>query len=240
VIYRSANLDGHAVDAECNPGEAQSCPCTLADVALKVLSTHAEVTSNPNRNQTWVNAIGYKKFASQLPDGCPNLAGRFRYSGRFRLPVVPRQNVDQEQNPDAAHAMIQYWDATTKNTLEGTIFLDLNPWRTCDVEGAMAVKIYQPPALTLWDTGLRVPCDTTWHTFNLEVDLAAKQYLSIGIDAESRSLGGHQIAQVQHEDWKGESFLSITTESEATWPQSDCRHVFWWTMEFADVVLERL
>lgn len=243
-IYRSANLDGHAVDAECNPGGAQSCPCTRDDVALKVLPTHAEVTSNPRGNQTWVNAIGYKKFTSQLPDGCANLVARFRYSGRFRLPVVPRQNVNQEQNPDAAHAMIQYWDATTKNTIEGTIFLDLNPWRTCDTaDGTMAVRIYETSSsssLALWDTGLRLPCDTTWHTFKLEVDLVTRQYLSIAIDAQSRDLTAHQLAQVHQSTWTGESFLSLTTESEAAWPQSDCRNVFWWTTEFADVVLERL
>jgi hypothetical protein len=242
-IYRSGNLDGHVVDPECNPGNAQSCVCTRADAELRALSSHGEVTSNPNRNHTWVNAIGYKKFTS-LPDGCPTLLDKFRYSGRFRLPVVPRQNVYQEQNPEAVHAMIQYWDAATKTTLEGAIFIDLNPWRTCDVgEATMAVKIYESASgtpLVLWDTGLRVPCDTAWHNFKLEVDLGAKQYRSIAVDSASRDLTGHQLAQVRQDSWTGESFLSITTESEATWPQSDCRYVFWWTTEFADVLLERL
>jgi len=35
VIYKSANLGGHEVFAECNPGAGTQCPCSAEDVRIE-------------------------------------------------------------------------------------------------------------------------------------------------------------------------------------------------------------
>jgi hypothetical protein len=101
TIYKSADLADHLVAPECNPGGGSSCPCSEADVSIRALGEYGLVTSNARLTNTWVNAIGYKKLVEQLPDGQPIILRNWRYSARVRLPITPRPNVSQRENPEA-------------------------------------------------------------------------------------------------------------------------------------------
>ena len=242
MLFRSSTLADHRIAAECNPGHGTDCACGEADVELRSLPTFGDVTSNALRAHTWANAIGYKKLLFPLPDGstlgCARAA--YRYSGRFRLPVLPRADARQQQNPQAAHVMVQFWDGQSGATLEATIYFDLNPWATCGVGSRQAVvKIYRQP-LTLVDTGIRVACDTEWHEFALELDLRTGRYRSVKVDGQECERCDEPLATVAQPTWSREPFLSVTAESLAAWPQSRCENVFWWTTDFADLAFERL
>ncbi|MCA9872731.1 MAG: hypothetical protein KC441_03730 [Anaerolineales bacterium] len=241
VIYVSSNLSGHSIAAECNPGGVSHCPCSEADVDLTVFEDHGEVTSNVREVHTYVNAIGYKKFTETFPKGDPITLGIYRYTGQFRLPGLPAPDPDQRENSEAAHMMIQFWDGrnaryeNNKTTLEGTIFLTLNPWET----DYKHVKVYVQP-LQLVDTGIILDPVLGWHSFELIIDLATQRYVSITIDGDYRDLSGMSLAQVYHPEWGDDLSFIITTESLATWPQNDCRNIFKWTMWYKDLALSRL
>jgi hypothetical protein len=214
-LYVSRNLAGHALFAECNPGGGTDCPCTEADVALRALIDHGEVTSNVAVTHTYVNALGYQKWVEIMPDGNPVSLGIYVYAGQFRLPILPLADLSQHENGQAMHLMIQLWDGRDVlfpaggATLEGTIYWVLNPWQL-DL-GHVQVYTGSNP-IVLVETGLILQPDLGWHTFELVVDLVGQRYVS----------------------------LTITTESLATWPQGDCRDAFTWTVWFGDLALGSL
>jgi hypothetical protein len=128
TLYSSQNLSGHEVVSECNPGGGSSCPCSEQDVALQAFDDYGEVVANPQQQHTWVNAIGHKKFVEAFPDTTPITLGIYSYRGRVSLPTIPFPNVDQTENAEAVHMMIQLWDGrnalfqSNKTTLEGAIY----------------------------------------------------------------------------------------------------------------------
>lgn len=240
-IYHSSNLAGHNIFAECNPGGISTCPCSEADVAIGSHADYGEVTSNVREINTYVNAIGYHKFTEFFPDGSPITLGVYRYTGQFRLPLLPAPNIEQRKNPEAGHMMIQFWDGrdalhqSGNRTLEGTIFWTLNPW-TAEYGH---IKIYTE-SLALRETGIVIMPDNQWHTFELTVDLASRKYVSVSIDREKGDVRGVPLATVYQPEWGNDISLSITTESSASWPQNDCHYVFTWTMQYKDLELSKL
>lgn len=239
-LYTSHNLNGHSIFAECNPGGTSYCPCSDADVRIISHDAYGEIISNPLEINTYVNAIGGKKFIETLPNNHPISLGVYSYKGQISLPVLPAADIGQIENPQAAHMMIQLWDGrnalyqSNKTTLEGIIYWDLNPW-TSDYG---KIKIYVNP-LTLVDTGITLNSDTEWHTFELVVDLANQTYVSISIDEESRNLSHLQLAQVPQPAWGDEVALLITTESLAAWSGQTCPIVFTWATRFKDLELRQ-
>lgn len=238
IIYASRNLSGHSVAAECNPGGGTDCPCSDDDVAVESFEDHGEVTSNVHAAHTFVNTIGYKKFTETLPNGNLIALGVYTYTGQFSIPVLPYPDINQKENPEAVHMMIQLWDGrdalfpSSKTALEGAIYWELNPWKV----DYGKIKVYIKP-LILTDTGITLTPGTDWHAFELVVDFVNQEYVSITIDGEFKDLRGMELAQVSHPDWGDEVFLSITTESMAAWPHEDCRYVFTWTTWFRDLEL---
>lgn len=241
TIYTSANLSGHEVAAECNPGGGTSCPCGASDAQLLSLADHGEVISNPFGRRTYVNAIGHRKFIETLPTGGAVSLSRYRYSGQFQLADQPRPDASQVANPQSLHAMVQLWDgrnklfAANRETREGAIYYDLNPW-SADYG---KIKVYRQ-STQLQDVGLVVPPDTAWHSFELVVDLKTMEYVSVAIDGRTVGLGGVPLARVAQPTWGTEVALMITTESEAAWPQQNCSLVFTWTTRFRELKLEMM
>ena len=239
VIYTSSNLEGHSIaESECNPDGGTDCACSDEDGALFSEQTHGGIVSNVRGQNTWINTIGHKKFRETLPDGMPIRLGIYRYRGAFRLPVLPAPDDTQRENPQAVHMMIQLWDgrnelfASDKTTLEGTIYWDLNPWLEDGQKGK--IKVYTNP-INLDTTGIEIAPDTTWHNFELVVDLERREYVSITVDDTSRDLRGFELARVRHADWGDEISLAITTESLAAWPQANCSSIYTWTTLFKDL-----
>ena len=236
VVYFSHNLSGHSVSAECNPGNASSCPCSDADVSIVVLPNYGEVISNPRKIGTYVNAIGHQKFIESLPGGEPIALSVYAYAGQVSLPVVPFPNVDQTENPQAVHIMIQLWDGrnalfqSNKTTREAVIYWDLNPWAS----DYGKIKVYTNPA-SLVETGITLTPDTNWHSFEVVADLATQKYVSITIGGETRDLSHLEMARVYQPTWGDEVALIITTESLASWPGTGCPYVFTWATRFRDL-----
>jgi hypothetical protein len=240
VIYASPGLLGHSVFAECNPGGGTDCACSQLDASISSFTGYGEVTNVRGVN-TYVNAIGFKKFIEVFPDSQPVTLGVYQYSGEFRIPVLPVPDLSQVENPQAIHLMIQFWDGRNQllplndHTLEGAIYWDLNPWNV----DYGKIKIYALP-LDLIDTGLYLQPDTQWHRFSLVIDLNYQKYVSISIDDQSLYLSEVGLAQVYHDDWGNDLSIGLTTESMATWPQTDCTFVFKWTTQFRNLVFSRL
>ena len=243
LIYSSLNLAGHSLFPECNPGNTSSCPCSGTDVSLLAFESYGEVTSNVRAVNTYVNAIGYKKFVETLPSGEPITLGVYTYTGEVNLPTLPNPDAAQTNNPQAVHLMIQLWDGrdtlfpSHRATVEGTIYWDLNPWVTGEYG---KVKVYTNP-LNLVDTGIRVvPTATTaWHSFEVVVDLGRQKYVSITIDGDTRDLSDFELARVSQPSWGNEVSLSITTESLASWPQANCANVFSWATRFRNLEFKK-
>jgi hypothetical protein len=234
LLYSSTDLAGHAVATEWLGG-AQA---TASDVDIRSLGTYGEVVSNPKRRDTYVNAIGHKKFIEKFPSGKPFRMGRYRYVAHVQLPAMPKPDATQKTNPQAMHIMIQFWDGrnalyqSDKTTLEGAIYWDLNPWTSKEFG---KIKVYTEP-VKLADTGVRLSPDTSWHRFELVVDLDAKRYVSITIDDETRDLSNVRLAEVKQPKWGDEVALTITTESLASWSE-DGKGAFTWTTRFRDISL---
>jgi hypothetical protein len=241
IIYSSTDLYGHSLFAECNPGGGTNCPCSDLDASIESFENYGEVISNPREVNTYVNAIGFKKFTELFPDDTPISLGIYKYKGQFKLPVLPAPLISQTHNPQAIHLMIQFWDGRNalwqadKRTLEGVIYWDLNPW-VIDEYGK--IKVYTN-SLELKDSGKKIIPDTNWHSFELIVDLENKAYKTIIIDGEIIDLTGITLASVYQPDWGKDISLSITTESMASWPQHDCRYIFTWSTEFKNISLSR-
>lgn len=238
-LYFSKNLDGHTIFAECNPGNATHCDCDSSDVALTCYENYGEVTSNVNERHTYVNAIGYKKFVTNLPNNEPITLNTYKYTGQFKLPVLASPDTNQTLNPESIHMMIQLWDGSNllyesnQHTLEGSIYWDLNPWKTNDYG---KIKVYTYP-LVLDTTGITIQPDTSWHTFEMIVDFKQQTYVSITIDSLTKDIGDKQLAQVHHADWGSDVSMAVTTESMATWPQENCAHIFKWSTRYKDLKL---
>jgi hypothetical protein len=241
TLYSSSNLSGHSVSAECNPGGVSSCPCSTLDVSITPLGGFGEVTSNPRKIGTYVNAIGHKKFIETLPNGEAIILGVYSYAGQVSLPVLPAPNVNQLENPQAVHMMIQFWDGrdalfpSNRATREGVIYWDLNPW-TLDYG---KIKVYINP-IKLVDTGITIAPDLNWHTFEISVDLTNQRYVSITVDGQTRDLRQHELARVPQPSWGTEVALIITTESMASWPGDGCPYAFTWSTRFRNLEFRRL
>jgi hypothetical protein len=238
AIYRSRNLAGHDVSAECNPAGETNCPCDDRDVALRSLLDHGEVISNVGRRLTYVNAIGYRKFLETLPDGAPIRLGTYCYAGEFGLPIVPEDDPDREENGQAVHLMIQLWDgrealfSSGGMSLEGVIYWAINPWRPSYGHVQVYTGAGSP---VLVESGLVLPPDLAWHSFELVVDLDGRCYRSVTIDGQTADLDELPLARVAQPGWGPEVSLVITTESLAAWPESDCSRVFTWTTRFRNL-----
>lgn len=231
-IYSSSNLSGHAVAPEWLGGEK----ATAQDIELKSLKTYGEVVSNLKYRDVYVNAIGHKKFIERFPSGKALHLGQYRYEAYIQLPLIPKSDVTQKENPQAVHTMIQFWDGrnalskSNKTTLEGAIYWDLNPWTSNEFG---KIKVYTYP-VKLADTGLKLDPDTSWHKFELIVNLRSKRYVSITVDGQTKDLSKIPLAQVTHPDWGSEVSLIITTESLAAWSK-DGTSAFAWTTRFRDI-----
>ena len=241
LMYQSVNLSGHSKAAECF---SVGCPdnCSNDDISLTSFDNYGEVTSNVNIENTYVNAIGHKKFTDFFPNGTPITLSNFRYTGEFRLPIIPKADVNQVDNPEAVHMMMQLYDGSNKlwtankHTLEGTIYWALNPWTSDGQKGKIKIYIYP---LTRIDTGIELPPDTDWHKFELIVDFINKKYVSITIDDITKDLSAYELAQVDHNDWGTDLSFNITTESEAASPGENCENSFRWTTIFKNLKFYR-
>ncbi|MBI2440091.1 MAG: fibronectin type III domain-containing protein [Lentisphaerae bacterium] len=236
VLYETTNLAGHELAYEPNPGTTGGPPCSLSDVSLSVFADYGTVTANANRTNIFVNAIGYRKFTETYTNGQAVSLGIYRYRGSLRLPAVPAPSVVQTQNAQTAQMMIQVWDGreelwdSNSNSLEATMYWDLNPWNA----DFGKVKIYtmNTGALVLVNTGITVPPDTNWHTFELVADFSNRTFVSAGMDGIVVNLSTVSIAQVTHTDWSTNVAISMTAESMNTWPGDSFSYVFWWSTEF--------
>jgi len=240
VIYTSQNLCGHLIAAECNPGGTLSCDCSIQDVSIESFETHGQIVSNSQKTNTYVNAIGYKKFIDAFSDDIPIALGVYKYSGQFKITIIPKPDINQIENPQAVHMMIQLWDGngalytSNKNTLEGAIYWDINPWLP---EEYGKIKVYSKndqDQLALIDTGITLNPDMNWHTFEMVVDLENKKYVYVTIDNETKELNSVKLAEVSQPEWDDSLFISITTESMAA-SSENCSNVFTWTTLFKNL-----
>ncbi len=236
ILYTSQNLSGHSVAAECNPGGGTNCPCSAQDVAIVSYAKYGEVTSNIREVNTYVNAIGYKKFIETFPNDEPVTLGTYKYTGKVKLLVLPAPNPSQWENSQAVHMMIQLWDGrnglfeSNKTTMEGAIYWELNPWAADYGQ----IFVYVKPVV-LFNTGITLTPDTNWHTFELIVDFVNQKYVSITIDGQTVNLSNSKLAQVLYPTWSDSVALGITTESMAAWPQFNWSSIFTWTTRFKDL-----
>ncbi len=242
TIYTSPNLEGHVVNAECNPGGGSNCPCSQDDVAIYSYEDYGEVVSNPLSRNTWVNAIGGKRFIEEFPDGTLVSLGVYEYKGAFRIPTIPAPDPNQEENANGVLALLQFWDGRdelvqlNKTSLEGTFIWSLNPWDPSYGK----IMVYTNP-ISLVETGILLPPDTAWHTFEMVVDFTTQRYVSITIDGATVDLSGLDLARVYRPSWGDEVGIVITTESIATWPFYDCSAgAFTWTTQFRDIEFSRI
>jgi hypothetical protein len=242
IIYTSKNLSGHDVFIEPNPGGGTQCPFAEDDAKLISYDDYGEVIANPNLRNVWINAIGAKKFWNEFPGGKNIVLGTYKYSGEFRLPVLPAPDDTQVENSEAVHFMIQLFDGTNtlleadNHSLEFSILWKLNAW-TNDY-GKIFVYTGDPdnnniPGVS--DTGIKLEADTNWHTFEMIVDFQTLKWVSIAIDGVKKDLSDLDVAKVKHDDWGDDFFLCITTESQSAWPQYNCEKVFTWTTQFRNL-----
>lgn len=248
LIYASPNLEGHEIFAECNPGGGSVSQCSQNDVRLQVFDRYGEITSNYRRSNTYVNAIGYKKFAEVFPQRDRLALGAYQYQGQVSLSTCPSKRLDQVQNPQAIHFMAMLWDGrnalypANRRTLEGVLYWQLNPWQPD--YGRVKVYSAEPPQLV--DTGITLrpeasdPGCTSWHTFELEVDFRSQEYIAVTIDGARQELNDVELARVSHPEWGRDVSMSITTESMAAWPQYECPLIFTWTTRFRNLKLSHL
>jgi hypothetical protein len=240
TLYTSRNLGDYIVNPECNPGGGTECEgCSSEDVEIKVEPTYGLVTSNKNKENIWVNAIGGKLFIETFPDDSPISLGTYRYLYQIRLPLTPFPDVNQEDNPEGMHLVIILWDGrdalfqTDGYSVEAGIYWSVNPWNEANY-GKIQIWTSADP-IVLIETGITVEPDTEWHTFELIADFINQKYISITIDGETKNLDTVDLPRVAHPDWGNEVALIITAESMSAWPSADCSSVFTWTTHFKDV-----
>jgi len=226
--YYSKNLSGHVVYVE-NVGTA---PVDENDVGLTANADYGVVSANVLRRSIYINAIGCQKSIDRFPDGAPIHLARYLYQCEIKLPIIPIAS--GQQIPQAVHLMMQYWDGDSKtwdankNTLEASIYWNLNPW----LSNCGEVYIYTT-GLQLFDTGYKLSPDTDWHSFKLIADFEKKEYISITIGKTDIDLSGKALCQVQHNDWSSELSFSLTTESMNCYPSSN--EIFWWDTYFREL-----
>jgi hypothetical protein len=238
VAYKSSNLAGHLLNAECNPGGTVSCACSNQDVGLLSLPDRGEVFSNVNLQQTYVNAIGYKPLHETFPNGKALFLGTYRYRYKVRLPILLKADATQQENPQAVHMMIQLWDGrnalweSNQRTMEFAIYWDINPWNTDYGQ----IKLYTTN-LQLFSTEIRRLPDTNWHDFELIADFAKQKYVSVTIDGQTQKVDTLPPVMVHQPTWGKDVSLNITTESMGAFPGFACENNFTWKTEFKDVEL---
>ena len=246
IIYKSRNLSGHVAYIEENPGGGTACPDPAVegeDAIIVSYDDYGEVVANPNQKHIWVNAIGTKKFMEIFPGGRNIVLGTYRYSGEFRLPKLPAPNINQVENPEAVHFMIQLYDGTDtlldadNYSLEFSILWKLNPW-TDDygkimVYTGVSENKYDPP--DIFETAINLEPDENWHRFEMIVDYKTLKWVSISIDGVKEDLCDLDAARVKHDDWGDDFFLGITTESQSVWPQYNCELIFTWATQFRNL-----
>jgi hypothetical protein len=247
VLFEAETLEGYDIFGECNPGGGTVCACDpYLDAALEHQPGYSAVISNPRRMPTYVNAIAGKRFQETFPNGEPLALGRYLYQGEFRLPVMPAQDVTQTQNSQGVHMMIMLWDGRNTlypadgRTLEGSLYWELNPWDS-DYGWFKAYTNFasDPEQLFLEETGIQLPPDTLWHSFEVVVDLESQTYISVRIDDHYADLRHIDLAKRAQPSWGLDVSLIVTAESMATWPKSNCAHVFTWTTYFRNVLFSR-
>lgn len=244
LVYKSANLSGHDIAVECNPGggncDCSNSPTTISQYAqLKINSSYAEVISNPLLKNTYTNAIGEKRFIEKLPNGKAIALGVYKYTVSSRLPTIPRPDVNQQQNGQVAHIMLSLYDGrdalwqSNKNSMEAVIYWDLNPWGDLG-----KIKIYTSDS-QLIDTGIRITPDTNWHTFEIVANFKTKKYVSIKVDGQFKDLSTTNLILVPRADqgWDNSVSLFLTTESEIPWPGATCGYKFYWNQQYKDMSL---
>ncbi len=246
-LYQSSNLSGHTVFPECNPGGTLSCTCSAEDVAIESFADYGEVTSNVRGEGLYVNAIGGKQFVDRFSDNASFALGTYRYTYQFRLKELPRPVVSQVQNGDAMHQMIQFWDGrnevwdnTEKVSLEAAIYWDLNPWAADFGRFRVYTSAEAPSYLRLESTEAHLTPDLDWHTLQLVADLEARRYVSLSLDGTTFDLSEIPLLELPHPDWGRDLTWTLTTESMATFPGSCGSNVFQWTIQFRNVLFERL
>ncbi len=236
TLYDSEYLEDFYVSAECNPGGVSDCPCTIDDVEMKFYDTYAVITSNPNLNQAYVNAIGGYSMIETYPSGVPIRQGIYKYSGKIRLPSIPTADVTRTDIPQAVHMVVFFWDGRNallendKVSFEGGMLWNLNPWDPNQGK----IYIYTNP-ITPIETGLTIAPDTQWHDIEFVVDFYSFTYVSITIDGSTIDLSGIPVAQVYRPDWGNEVALLFSVESLAAWPLPGCPYTFTWSMYYKDI-----
>jgi len=242
LLYSSSNLQGHSIAAECNPGNGTNCSCLDEDASLVSNSNYGEVIANPFHKNTWVNAIGYKKFIESFPDGSKIKLDVYKYTALTRMPTLPSPNDNQQQNPQAVHLMMQLYDGRnefgrgSKNSLEATVFWELNPWTEAGRSGKISLYTpdpNNPKVPILSDTGFQIK-DTNWHNITLEADFSAEKYISITVDGNKKYINV-PLLKLNKPDWNSSISFSITTESEPSWPRQNCEKIFYWNQYFKDI-----
>ncbi len=236
TLYASENLADFYLSAECNPGGVSDCPCSIDDVEMEFFDNYAVITSNPNLNHTYVNAIGGYSMIETYPSGIPIRQGIYKYSGKLRIPSIPTADVTRADIPQAAHMVMFFWDGRNallendKVSFEGGMFWNLNPWDP----NKGKIYIYTNPIIPI-ETGLIIEPDTQWHDIELIVDFYSFTYVSITIDGTTADLSGIPVAQVFRPNWGDEVALLFSVESLAAWPLPGCPYTFTWPVYYKDI-----
>ncbi|OFZ79586.1 MAG: hypothetical protein A2583_13380 [Bdellovibrionales bacterium RIFOXYD1_FULL_53_11] len=244
-VYTNTNLSdwAGAVSIEPNPGAGTTCDFLQSDVGATAQAEYLEVVSNVNQRNVWVNAIAGKSFYENLPDGQAIALGTYKYSLKFRIPVIPATDLGQVQNGGSTCSLIQLWDgrgAIKPNdglTHEFAYFWVLNAWDAS--YGRFFVFTGYP--LAIHDTGIFLSPDTQWHTMEMVVNFSTRKYVSLKIDGMAADISGVEMGKVNHADWSADTrvAMTITAESLSTWPGATCTSVFTWTTHYKDVVFSR-
>lgn len=119
---------------------------------------------------------------------------------------------------------------------------ELNPWLS--TYGHIFVYTNatagdETSALTLLDTGIVLPPDTAWHTFEVRADLLGRVYAGIVIDQQWKPLTGVALLLRQRPTWGNDTSLTFTCESENASPGNPPSYINTWTTRFKDVKIYR-
>ena len=240
LIYHNwGALEDYEVVPECNPGGTTRLPCGPDDVGIQhQRDEFSIVTANTRRRKVFVNAIARKRFTDRTPDNKPLELGTYRYIYAVRLPQLPQK--DGVHCGEAVHQMIQFWDGANRisnsrgRTIEGAIYWDINPHS----DDFQHIKVYSGDPLKLIDTGIVVPADIQWHTFEIRVDLKKQIYTGMVIDDQWNPLTGIPLARVPQPTWGKDVSLILTAESENAFPGNPAS-LRQWATQFKDVKLFR-
>ena len=194
-----------------------------------------------NDRNVWVNAIGYKHLVEQFPNGQAISLGVYRYSGQFRIPLLPAPDINQRVNAGGIHAVVLFWDGRGElitpdsQSRDFALYWQLNPWRQGIDYGD--IYVYTGPNFDLHKTGITVAPDTEWHSFETVMDFRTMKWVSVRVDGIAADISDVEVALVDRSDWSadGRVVIGLTVESLATWPGADCSTVFAWTTHYREV-----